>query len=62
MAAFQSLLFSNIDTHIQLEDVIFTEDIDNIGKRNWCKAIIDNLSRAARLFKKDFPIKGINTP
>jgi hypothetical protein len=43
MAAFQTLLFSNTDSHIRLEDVIFTEDIDNIGKRNWCKAVIDNL-------------------
>jgi hypothetical protein len=62
MAAFQTLLFSNTDTHIRLEDVIYTEDIDNISNVNWCKVVVDTLNRAARLFKKDFPIKGINTP
>jgi hypothetical protein len=62
MAAFQTLLFSNTDTHIRLEDVIYTEDIDNISNVNWCKVVVDNLNRAARLFKKDFPIKGINIP
>jgi hypothetical protein len=62
MAAFQTLIFSNTDTHIRLEDVIYTEDIDNISNVNWCKVVVDNLNRAARLFKKDFPIKGINTP
>jgi hypothetical protein len=62
MAAFQTLLFSNTDTHIRLEDVIYTKDIANISSVNWCKVVVDNLNRAARLFKKDFPIKGINTP
>jgi hypothetical protein len=62
LAAFQTLIFSNTDTHIRLEDVIYTEDIDNISNVNWCKVVVDNLNRAARLFKKDFPIKGINTP
>jgi hypothetical protein len=62
MAAFQTLLFSNTDTHIRLEDVIYTEDIDNISNVNWCKVVVQNLNRAAQLFKKDFPIKGINTP
>jgi hypothetical protein len=61
MAAFQTLLFSNTDTHIRLEDVIYTKDIDNISNVNWCKVVVDNLNRAARLFKKDFPLKGINT-
>jgi hypothetical protein len=61
MAAFQTLLFSNTDTHIRLEDVIYTEDLDNISNVNWCKVVVDNLNRAARLFKKDFPLKGINT-
>jgi hypothetical protein len=62
MALFQTLLFSNTDTHIRLKDVIYTEDIDNINNVNWCKVVVDNLNRAARLFKKDFPLKGINTP
>jgi hypothetical protein len=62
MAAFQTLLFSNTDTHIRLEDVIYTEDINNISNVNWCKVVVDNLNREARLFKNDFSIKGINTP
>jgi hypothetical protein len=62
MVAFQTLLFSNTDTHIRVEDVIYTEDLDNISNVNWCKVVVNNLNRAARLFKKDFPLKGINTP
>ncbi|RLN30525.1 uncharacterized protein C2845_PM05G22180 [Panicum miliaceum] len=62
MAAFQSLLFSNIDSYIRLEDVSFTEDLRNIGNRNWCKAVVDSLRKAAHLYKKDFPQKGINAP
>jgi hypothetical protein len=61
MAAFQTLLFSNTDTHIRLEDVIYTKDIDNISNVNWCKVVVDKMNRIARLSKKDFPIKGINT-
>ncbi|RLM79546.1 uncharacterized protein C2845_PM12G06350 [Panicum miliaceum] len=45
-----------------LEDVRNTEDLENIGTRNWCKAVVDNFSKAARLYKKDFEEKGINTP
>jgi len=62
MAVFQSLLFSNTDSCIRLEDVIYTEDLDNIGKINWCKAVVDNLSKAARLYKKDFAAKGVHAP
>jgi hypothetical protein len=42
--------------------MIYTEAIDNISNVNWCKVVVDNLNRAAQLFKKDFPLKGINTP
>jgi hypothetical protein len=62
MALFQCLLFSNTDSHMRLEDVIYTEDLDNIGNINWCKAVVDNLSKAARLYRKDFAVKGINAP
>jgi hypothetical protein len=62
MAAFQTLLLANTDTHIRLEDVIYTEDLDTISNVNCCKVVVDNLKRAAQLFKKDFPLKGINTP
>ena len=62
MAVFQSLLFSNTDSCIRLEDVMYTEDLDNIGNINWCKAVVDNMSKAARLYRKDFPVKGINAP
>jgi hypothetical protein len=34
MAAFQCLLFSNTDTKIRLDDVRYTQDIQNIGTRN----------------------------
>jgi hypothetical protein len=62
MAAFQTLLFSNTDTHIRLEVVIYTEDLDTISNVNCYKVVVDNLKRAAQLFKKDFPLKGFKTP
>jgi hypothetical protein len=49
MCAFQSLLFSNTNSYIRLEDVKNTKDLKNIGRRNWCKEVVDNLSKAARL-------------
>ncbi|RLN19838.1 uncharacterized protein C2845_PM02G16920 [Panicum miliaceum] len=54
MCAFQSLLFSNTNSYIRLKDVRNTEDLENIGRRNWCKVVVDNLSKAARLYEKDF--------
>jgi hypothetical protein len=63
MAAFQTLLFSNTNTHIRLENWCkVVVDIDNISNVNWCKVVVDSLNKAAQLFKKDFPLKGINTP
>jgi hypothetical protein len=62
MAAFQCLLFSNTDTKIRLDDVRYTQDIQNIGTRNWCKAVVDKLNVAAHLYKLDYAQKGINTP
>jgi hypothetical protein len=62
MGAFQCLLFSNTDTKIRLDDVRYTQDIQNIGTRNWCKAVVDRLSVAARLYKLDYAQKGINAP
>lgn len=47
MCTFQSLLFSNTDSYIRLEDVNNTEDLENIGNMNWCKAVVDNLRKAA---------------
>jgi hypothetical protein len=35
ICAFQSLLFSNIDSYIRLGDVKNSEDLENIGTRNW---------------------------
>jgi hypothetical protein len=62
MAALQCLLFSNTDTKIRLDDVRYTQDIQNIGTRNWCKAVVDRLSVAARLYKLDYAQNGINAP
>jgi hypothetical protein len=62
MAAFQCLLFSNTDTRIRIDDVKYTQDIQNMGNKNWCKAVVDRLSIAARLYRKDFAEKGINAP
>lgn len=62
MPAFQCLLFSNTDTRIRIDDVKYTQDIQNMANKNWCKAVVDRLSIAARLYKKDFAKKGINTP
>jgi hypothetical protein len=33
-----------------------------MANKNWCKAVVDRLSIAARLYKKDFAEKGINAP
>ena len=60
MCTFQTLLFSN--TEIRLEDVKNIEDLENIGSINWCKAVVDNLRKAARLYKKDFVQKGTMAP
>jgi hypothetical protein len=62
MAAFQCLLLSNTDTKIRLDDVRYTQDIQNIGTTNWCKAVVDRLSVAARLYKLNYAQKGINAP
>ena len=62
MCTFQSLLFSNTDSYIRLEDVKNTEDLENIGSMNWCKAVVNNLRKYARLYKKDFVQKGIMAP
>ncbi|KAG2571699.1 hypothetical protein PVAP13_7KG108155 [Panicum virgatum] len=62
MCAFQSLLFSNTDSYIKLEDVKYTKDLENIGNRNWCNAVVDHLRKAAYLYRKDFPDKGIMAP
>jgi hypothetical protein len=55
-------VFSNTDTKIRLDDVRYTQDIQNIGTRNWCKAVVDRLSVAARLYKLDYAQKDINAP
>ncbi|CAL4994031.1 unnamed protein product [Urochloa decumbens] len=62
MCAFQSLLFSNSSCYIRLDDVKYTEDMDNISQMNWCKVVVDNLSKAARLYKVDFESKGMAAP
>ncbi|XP_035815844.1 uncharacterized protein [Zea mays] len=62
MAAFQCLLFSNTDTRIRIDDVKYTQDIQNMGNKNWCKDVVDRLNIAARLYRKDFAEKGINAP
>ncbi|KAG2549651.1 hypothetical protein PVAP13_9KG283513 [Panicum virgatum] len=62
MCAFQSLLFSNTNSYIRLEDVKYTENLENIGNSNWCKAIVDHLRKATRLYRKDFPDEGIMAP
>ncbi|CAL5079707.1 unnamed protein product [Urochloa decumbens] len=62
MCAFQSMLFSNFSCYIRLEDAKYTEDMQNIGQMNWCKVVVDNLSKAARLYKLDFESKGMAAP
>ncbi|CAL5041915.1 unnamed protein product [Urochloa decumbens] len=62
MCAFQSLLFSNSSCYIRLDDVKYTEDMQNIGQMNWCKVVVDNLSKAARLYKVDYESKGMAAP
>ncbi|CAN6357292.1 unnamed protein product [Urochloa humidicola] len=62
MCAFQSLLFSNSSCYIRLDDVKYTEDMENIGQMNWCKVVVDNINKAARLYKVDFESKGMAAP
>lgn len=62
MALFQCILFSNTDSKVRLGDVMYTEDLRNMGNINWCKAVVDNLSKAARLYRKDFASKGVDAP
>jgi hypothetical protein len=47
-------LFSNTNTKIRLDDVRYTKDIQNIGTRSWCKAVVDRLNVVARLYKLDY--------
>jgi hypothetical protein len=54
MGVFQCLLFSNTNTKIRLDDVRYTKDIQNIGTRSWCKAVVDRLNVVARLYKLDY--------
>ncbi|CAN6311432.1 unnamed protein product [Urochloa humidicola] len=62
MCAFQCLLFSNTSCYIRLDDIKYTQDVKNIGHMNWCKVVVDNLSRSARLYKVDFESKGLEVP
>ncbi|CAN6293846.1 unnamed protein product [Urochloa humidicola] len=62
MCAFQCLLFSNTSCYIRLDDIKYTQDVENIGHMNWCKVVVDNLSRSARLYKVDFESKGLEVP
>lgn len=59
---FHSLLFSNTNSYIRLDDVHLTEVYENIGNKNWCEALVNDLSRAARSYRIDFTNKGVDTP
>jgi hypothetical protein len=62
MVLFQSLLFCNTDSKARLQDVAYTKDLENIGKINWCKAVVDNLCKSARLYRKEYSKKGYDSP
>lgn len=62
IVAFHSLLFSNTGCKIRNENVGYTEDLDHIGNKNWCKSVVDELCKAARLYRKDYASKGEQAP
>ena len=53
LVTFCTLLFSNTDCYIRVKDALWTEDLDNIGNINWCKAVIDEIRLCARLYHAD---------
>jgi len=62
MHAFCTLLFANTDNYIRLDDIIWTADVRCISGINWCKAVVDNLRHAARLYRHESFVKGEITP
>jgi hypothetical protein len=53
MVAFSNLRYTNTDSIIRISDVVWNEDIGQIIKINWCKAMIDDMRTCGRLFKMD---------
>jgi len=62
MHAFCTLLFANTDNYIRLDDIIWTADVRCISGINWCKAVVDDLRHAARLYKHESFVKGKIAP
>uniref|UniRef100_K3YBZ7 Aminotransferase-like plant mobile domain-containing protein n=1 Tax=Setaria italica TaxID=4555 RepID=K3YBZ7_SETIT len=46
--AFCTLLFSNTDNYIRLDDVVWTKDLDRIGGINWCKELFPHMQLSHR--------------
>jgi hypothetical protein len=51
MVAFSNLLYPNTDFNIKIFDVVWIEDIGQISKINWCKAMVDDLRSCGKLYK-----------
>uniref|UniRef100_K3Y0Z0 Uncharacterized protein n=1 Tax=Setaria italica TaxID=4555 RepID=K3Y0Z0_SETIT len=62
MHAFCTLLFSYTDNYIRLDDVVWTDDLDRIGGIKWCKAVVDSLKVATRLYRLEKKTKGSDAP
>ena len=62
MHAFCTLLFANTDNYIRLDDIIWTADVRCISGINWCKAVVDDLRHAARLYRHESFVKGKSHP
>ena len=62
MHAFCTLLFANTDNYIRLDDIIWTADVRCISGINWCKAVVDDLRHAARLYRHESFVKGKIAP
>uniref|UniRef100_K3XRP1 Uncharacterized protein n=1 Tax=Setaria italica TaxID=4555 RepID=K3XRP1_SETIT len=60
--AFCTLLFSNTDNYIRLDDVVWAEDLKRIAGINWCKAVVNSLRVAAQLYRLEKKMKGSNAP
>ncbi|CAN6371974.1 unnamed protein product [Urochloa humidicola] len=47
---------------LRLEYIMLTEVLDIIGRKNWCREVVDNLREVAQLYEKDYMLKGLSAP
>ncbi|CAN6170048.1 unnamed protein product [Urochloa humidicola] len=47
---------------LRLEYIMLTEVLDIIGRKNWCRAVVDNQREVAQLYEKDYMLKVLSAP